>query len=198
MKDHYASHDWNSGETFLFQGQFLMAMPGLADPNFFRTVTCICEHVPEGAVGLVVNQLHSSLSAKNIFEELNMEYIPETASLPIYLGGPVHIGEVFILHGPPFEWEGCLMITRSLGMSNTRDILQAIALGTGPESFIIALGCAGWGPGQLEHEIRANAWLTCPISEDIIFDTSVEARWEEGMRKMGIDPGFLSDAAGHA
>ncbi|OQX26810.1 MAG: hypothetical protein BWK80_08505 [Desulfobacteraceae bacterium IS3] len=180
------------------KGHFLMAMPGLTDPNFFRTVTCICEHSREGALGIVVNQEYAELSARDIFEELKIAYKPGPASVRICLGGPVHSGEIFILHGPPFEWEGCLRITDMLAMSNTKDILQAIALEKGPESWIIALGCAGWGPYQLESEIRQNSWLTCPVSEDIIFDISVEARWEAAVRKMGIDPSFLSDTAGNA
>jgi len=181
------------------KGQFLMAMPGLADPNFFHSVTCICEHTPEGAVGIVVNQVHSLISAKDIFEELNIRYKSEAESMPVHIGGPVHVGEIFILHGPPFGWEGCLMITNSLAMSNTGDILEAIAAGRGPGSSVIALGCAGWGPSQLESEIRQNAWLTSPVSEDILFEVSAEARWEGAMRKAGIaDPTKLSDMAGHA
>lgn len=182
-----------------FKGQFLMAMPGLADPNFSHSVTCICEHTLEGAVGIIINQVHSFISAKDIFDELEMKYKKDIVeSIPVYLGGPVHLGEIFVLHGPPFNWEGSLMITSSLAMSNTRDILQAIAMNTGPKSLIIAIGCAGWGPYQLESEIRQNAWLTGPISEDILFDISAEARWEESLRKMGIDPTLLLDTAGHA
>ena len=105
---------------------------------------------------------------------------------------------IFVLHGPPFGWDGCFVFLPSLAMSNTRDILEAIAIGKGPESFIISMGCAGWGPGQLESEIRKNAWLTCPVVEEIIFDIPIEARWEEALKRMGIDPIFLSDSAGHA
>ena len=181
-----------------FKGKFLMAMPMLADQNFYQTVTCICEYTPAGALGIVVNRVHPTLSGKDIFNELNMEYVTATESIPIHIGGPVHIGEIFILHGPPFDWDGCLMITSSLAMSNTREILEEAAMGRGPKSFIIALGCAGWGPGQLESEIKQNAWLTSPIFEDIIFDMPVENRWEEALKKMGIDPALLLDTAGHA
>lgn len=181
-----------------FKGQFLMAMPLLMDQNFYQTVTCICEYTPAGALGIVINRVHPTLSGKNIFDELEMEYVSEAASIPIHIGGPVHIGEIFVLHGPPFDWEGCLMITPSLAMSNTRDILEKVATGHGPESYIIALGCAGWGPGQLESEIKQNAWLTSPIFEDIIFEMPVETRWEGALKKMGIDPALLLDTAGHA
>ena len=187
----------NKCSTFL-KGEFLIAMPGLSDPNFFQTVVCISEHTTEGAVGIVVNRVHPSLSGKDIFDELNMVYMPDLGSIPIHIGGPVHMGEIFVLHGPPFDWEGCLIITPSLAMSNTRDILAAVAMDGGPESFIITLGCAGWGSGQLESEIMENSWLTGPVSEGIIFDIPAESRWEEALKNIGIDPAFLSDTAGHA
>jgi len=180
------------------KGQFLMAMPGLVDPNFQQTVTCMCEHNEQGAMGLVVNRLHSALTAKDIFEELKIRHSPATEKIPIHIGGPVHIAEIFVLHGPPFDWEGSLRITPNLALSNTRDIIESIASGKGPTSFIITLGCAGWGPGQLEEEIKQNAWLTVPVFEENIFKMPVENRWEEAVRKMGIDPALLSGAAGHA
>ncbi len=185
-------------EPGYLKGQFIMSMPGLADPNFHNTVTCLCEHTRDGAVGIVINRVHSSLLARDIFEELEMQYVPATSSLPIHMGGPVHLGEIFILHDPPFDWEGCHRITPQLAMSNTRDILQAIAMNRGPKSAIIAIGCAGWGPDQLESEIKENVWLTCPVSEDIVFDISVEERWDASIRKIGIDPALLMDTAGHA
>ncbi len=180
------------------KGQFLMSMPGMLDPNFSRTVTCICEHTAEGAVGIVVNRAHEFLHAKEMFEELNLSYMPESARMPIYVGGPVHTNEVFILHGPPFEWEACLAITPTLAMSNSMDILRAIANGSGPTSSAICIGCAGWGPFQLEGELRQNAWLNGPVDEALIFDISVELRWEEAIKGIGIDPALLSDTAGHA
>ncbi|MDQ1329782.1 MAG: hypothetical protein QG578_44 [Thermodesulfobacteriota bacterium] len=180
------------------KGQFLLAMPDLADLNFARTVTCISEHNSEGALGIVINRMSSSITGKDIFDELGIEYVPREESIPVFIGGPVHTGEIFILHGPPFTWDGCFMITPFLAMSNTIDILKAIAEGKGPQSYMIALGCAGWGPDQLESEIRQNAWLTCSISDEIIFKTSVESRWEQTAKKMGVDPVLLSLKAGHA
>ena len=180
------------------KGHFLLAMPSLLDPNFYQTVTCICEHNESGTMGIIVNRVHHSLNAKDIFEELTIEHGPGADSIPIYLGGPVHLGEIFVLHGPPFNWQASLMITPLLAMSNTRDILEAIARGRGPQTFIITLGCAGWGPGQLESEIKENAWLNYPIFEENIFDMPVELRWEEAVRKLGIDPALLSVTAGHA
>jgi len=180
------------------KGNFLLAMPALADPHFYRTVTCISEHNSEGALGIVINRMTSSLTGKDIFDELNIEHTPGAELIPVYIGGPVHTGEIFILHSAPFTWRGCFMITEHLAMSNTMDILQAIAAGSGPISYIIALGCAGWGPGQLESEIKENSWLTCSVSEDIIFKLPSEIRWEETVKKMGIDPALLSSTAGHA
>lgn len=180
------------------KGQFILAMPSLLDPNFFQTVTCISEHTQAGAVGIVINRTHPSLSAQSIFDELEIECISKAESVPIHIGGPVHIGEVFVLHGPPFDWQGSFMITSFLAMSNTRDIMEAIAIDRGPESFIIALGCAGWSQGQLESEIKQNAWLSCPVLKEVIFDMPVDIRWDEAVKKMGIDPVMLSDRAGHA
>jgi len=180
------------------KGQFLMAMPGLLDPNFHQTVICLSEHTREGAVGIVINRTHSSLRAETIFSELDMAHHTDIGQAPIYLGGPVHASEVFILHGGPFDAAISLEITPHLAMSTTREVLARIAMGEGPEDFMISLGCAGWGPGQLEAEIQQNAWLTSDIDEAILFETPVGDRWECAMRKLGIDPTLLIDAAGHA
>ncbi len=180
------------------KGQFLMAMPGLADPHFAQTVTCICEHATEGAVGVIVNRTHEYLAARDIFDELNLRHTSKAGAMPIHLGGPVHTREIFILHGPPFDWDGCLVVTPRLAMSNTMDILKAIAGGDGPASAIIVIGCAGWGPGQLEGELRENAWLTGPIAEEIIFSAPVADRWHQALRLIGIEPSLLSEQAGHA
>jgi len=180
------------------KGQFLIAMPELQDPNFSHTVTCICEHSSAGAVGLIVNRIHSHLLTRNIFEELNVEFSPGTENTPIQIGGPVHMEELFVLHGPPFDWQGCLMVTDNVALSNTRDILEAIARQAGPASYIITLGCAGWGAGQLETEVRANAWLTTPVTDTIIFDVPSEMKWTKAIKQMGIDPVFLSNTAGNA
>jgi putative transcriptional regulator len=190
--------DMETGYPGTLKGQFLLSMPSLADPNFHQTVTCMCEHNAEGAMGLVVNRVHDVLTAKDIFAELKIDDAAGMESVPIYIGGPVHIAELFVLHGPPFDWEACLRVTPNLAMSNTKDIIESIALGKGPESFIITLGCAGWGPGQLEAEIKENAWLTYPIFEENIFKMPVEKRWDEAVKKMGINPTLLSDTAGHA
>jgi putative transcriptional regulator len=180
------------------KGHFLIAMPSLADPNFSKTVTCICEHTAEGAVGLVINRVHPELTMEPVLRELNLEYIQEVESLPLHLGGPVHPSQIFVVHGPPFGWEACRPVTPSLALSNSKDLLESLAKGQGPESFIITLGCAAWGSGQLESEIMANAWLTCPASETILFETPVDKRWEKAAKLIGIDLKLLTGAAGHA
>ena len=175
-----------------------MAMPGLADPNFIKSVTCISEHTPEGAVGIVINRLHVALNAKLIFDELQIPCGPELGKVPIYIGGPVHIDELFILHGRPFDTKGALQINQELALSNSKAVLEAIGRGDGPARYIIALGCAGWGAGQLEWEMKENAWLTAPCDMDILFGLPEAERWERAIRNMGIDPDCLMDTAGNA
>jgi len=158
----------------------------------------LSEHNNQGALGIVINRMIPSLKAESIFKELKLEYKPESADAPIFIGGPVHENEIFILHGSPFSWEGSVKITANLGMSNTMDLIRAIAKGEGPDSYLIALGCAGWGPGQLESELAQNAWLNCPAKHEILFDFGVDDRWAAAVKTLGIDPVLLSDTAGHA
>ncbi len=180
------------------KGHFLIAIPGLPDPNFAETVTCMCEHNESGALGFIINRIHPLLTGKELFDDLEIKSEEYVNTIPVHLGGPVQPGSVFVLHGEPFNWYGCMNITPSLALSNTRDILEAIAMGKGPESFLILLGCAGWGALQLDNEIMDNAWLTCPISEEIIFKTDIDMRWEQAMMHMGVNPGNFSNTAGHA
>ena len=180
------------------KGQLIIALPVLTDPNFSKTVTCISEHNTEGALGLVINRVHPSLTAADIFDELRLPYLPEAGEKPAYLGGPVHTNEIFMLHGPPFDWEGCFKIAPWLAMSTTRDVLSAAAMGEGPESLLIVLGCAGWAPGQIEMELQQNVWLTSPASQRIIFDLPVDVRWEVATEETGVDVSRLSGSVGHA
>jgi putative transcriptional regulator len=175
-----------------------MAMPGLADPNFFQSVTCLSEHNPKGAMGIVINRIHPEVHGKMIFNELQIPADDGMGAIPIYIGGPVHVNELFVLHGAPFNWEGTMMVTHDLALSNSRDIFEAIAQRHGPQDFIISLGCAGWGPGQLEGELRSNAWINGAFSHEIAFKLDVTQRWESAMKMIGIDPALLSDTPGHA
>lgn len=180
------------------KGHFLMAMPGLRDPNFDQTVTVICEHNESGAMGIVINRLHAFITCEEIYKELKIDHDPAAASQPVHIGGPVHTGEIFLLHGPPYDWDACMMVMPTLAMSNSRDIVESVAMGRGPAAYLLCLGCAGWGPGQLETELMENAWLVHPIHEDIIFHRSVEDRWKEAVKMLGIDPVLLSSTAGNA
>ena len=188
----------NVSEQNYLKGHFLMAMPGLMDPNFHQTVTLICEHTHEGAMGIIVDRRVPELDSDQIFRELDIAFIQEQANIPLHFGGPVHGGEVFILHGPPFHWEGCLVVSPEFGLSNTSDILEAIAMGRGPHDFFIAIGCSGWGAGQLEAEMKENTWLTGMATTDIVFNTALERRWFAAIQNLGIDPDLLSGEAGHA
>ncbi len=176
----------------------LIAMPELMDPNFYQAVTCMSEHTRDGAVGIVVNRVHNAVTSSMIFKELDIKYIDSFGDLPVHIGGPVHINEIFILHSAPLQWEGSLVINNNLALSNSRDILEAIARGEGPSSFLITLGCAGWGPGQLELELSNNVWLTAPYEKEVVFDIPIEQRWKTALRKIGVDPELLSGEAGHA
>lgn len=180
------------------KGEFLIAMPELNDPNFSRTVVCICEFSSQGTLGMIVNRHYSAFSARDLFNELSIEYTAEAEILPIYNGGPVNIGDVFVLHGAPFDWAGSHQVNSWLALTNTRDVLEAIARGNGPETFLIILGCSGWGGGQLEMELKNNFWLTAPADENVLFHTPVDRRWTEGLALINIDPTFLSGTAGNA
>jgi len=180
------------------KGQFIMAMPGLMDPNFHQTVTLICEHTLEGAMGIIIDRRLPELDSGRIFKELEIACLQEQTNIPIHFGGPVHVGEIFILHGPPFHWEGCLEVSPEFGLSNTTDILESIAVGKGPENYLIAIGCSGWGAGQLENEMRENAWLTGVALPRIVFKTPLEQRWSNAIEQLGINPDLLIGEAGHA
>ena len=202
----YKTIDLKSGEhTFMeyedaasLKGKLLTAMPGMTDPNFNRSVICISEHNTDGAVGVVVNNIHPVLSAKTVFKGFDLNCTADAGKQQIYIGGPIHINEVFILHGPPFKYRQTLMISTELAMGNSLDLIKDIALEKGPEEYIISLGCAGWGAGQLDNELSANYWLISPYSKEILFDISVGARWEASIKKIGVDPAMLSNIAGHA
>ncbi len=163
------------------KGKFLLAIPGLPDPNFSQTVTCMCEHNEFGALGFIINKVHPLLTGRELFEDLEIKCDKSVDSLEIYLGGPVQPSGVFVLHGLPFEWNESLRVTDKLALSNSRDILEAIALQKGPKSFMVVLGCAGWGPMQLDNELRDSAWLTCPLSEEIIFSTGADLKYEKAL-----------------
>jgi putative transcriptional regulator len=181
-----------------YSNQFLIAMPALDDPNFQRTVTLICQHDDEGAIGLIVNR-PLEVPLNQIFEQMEIGSThPRFAEDPIYIGGPVQQERGFVLHQPEGSWDSTLAVSDELAMTTSRDILQAMAEGGGPDRAMVALGYAGWGAGQLEDEMAANSWLNVPTELTVIFDIDASQRWLEAARLQGIDLERLSDQTGHA
>ncbi len=177
---------------------FLIAMPQMGDPNFAQTVTYICEHNEDGAMGIVINRpLDINLGA--ILEHLGIA--PESEAIknePVYFGGPVALERGFVLHSPQGPWESTMQLPDDIGLTTSRDILQAIGHGAGPAKRLVALGFAGWGAGQLEQELRDNTWLSTPASSHILFDVPAEQRWQAAASALGVDLNLLSSEAGHA
>jgi putative transcriptional regulator len=177
---------------------FLIAMPTLRDPNFARTVTLICEHTDQGAMGIVINRV-TDLTLAEVFEQMNIDGRQSgNLGLPVHVGGPVQGNRGFVLHEPIGQWESTLAVSESLGVSTSRDILVALAENRGPEHCLLALGYAGWSPGQLERELSENAWLSGPADRQILFELPAEQRWNAAVQHLGVDPASLSSDAGHA
>ncbi len=178
--------------------QFLIAMPGLQDPNFSHTVTFLCEHNPEGAMGLLINR-PTPMNLGDLATQLGVELgEPDMANVPVYHGGPVQPAQGFVLHTPQGEWDNTLELDADLALTVSQDIIEAIAQGLGPKKFLIALGYAGWGAGQLEDEIAANSWLNGPADNHIIFDTPLDERWTTAAALLGVELALISHDVGHA
>ena len=178
--------------------QFLVAMPGLDDPNFRETVTFICEHSAQGALGIIVNR-PMNVVLEDVLKQLALKASDsDTGASPVFLGGPVQTDRGFVIHEPHGEWEATLKVTDSLGVTTSRDVLEALAAGGGPRRCFVALGYAGWTAGQLEEEMKSNSWLSVPADPRIIFDTPSELRWQAAAQLLGVDMTLLSGDAGHA
>ncbi len=178
--------------------QFLIAMPALADPNFHRTVTLMCAHNEEGAMGIVINRpLDLTLGEVLGHMDIHTED-PAVREMTVLQGGPVQRERGFVIHTPAGDWDAVLRVGDDIGIATSRDILDAVAAGRGPARALVALGYAGWGAGQLEREVQENAWLSGPADTSIIFDVPYELRWESAARLLGIDPNLLAGEAGHA
>lgn len=182
-------------------GKILIAMPGMADPRFARSVVLVCAHSEEGAMGLVLNRPLPEIDFGTLLEQLGIEADDAARPIEVRFGGPVEPGRGFVLHNVPEHGndpEGRLRIGRALAMTTTRDILEDLAHGDGPESAVLALGYAGWGPGQLEQEMLDNGWLTGEGAEELIFGDDHDMKWHLALRAQGIDPSLLSSASGRA
>lgn len=178
--------------------QLLIAMPSLGDPNFKRTVTLVCEHNEDGALGIVINR-PMTVKMGDIFEQLELaEPAREVSERHVLNGGPVQQERGFVLHRPGRKWESTLRVSDEIGVTTSRDILTAISTGDGPQESLVALGYAGWTAGQLEAEMQANAWLSAPASGEIVFSTPYDSRWHAAAQLVGVDIDRLSNEAGHA
>jgi putative transcriptional regulator len=184
--------------SFDLTNQFLIAMPSMGDPNFSNTVTYVCAHNDDGAMGIVINR-PLEIELGEVFTQMNIAG-PECAanSQPVYQGGPVHRDRGFIIHYPANDWESTIRVTSEVAVSTSKDILEAMSQGTGPDDTLVALGYAGWGAGQLEQEMGQNAWLSGPATLEILFHTPPEQRWERAVAEMGVDSASLSGDVGHA
>lgn len=181
------------------KNQFLIAMPGLEDPNFSRTVTYICDHSDEGAMGIVINR-PTELHLSDVLEHMGIPGAdPRSAEQIVYQGGPVEEERGFVLHTPRNGgWKSSIQVTEQIGITTSRDILEAMARGEGPARSLIALGYAGWAAGQLEAEIQQNSWLSGPAQAEVLFDLPPAQRWEAAAKLLGVDMALMSTDAGHA
>jgi putative transcriptional regulator len=195
MADHAHTEDMTAAT---FTNHLLIAMPSLADPNFSHTVTLICEHTDKGALGIVLNK-PLPMRLCDVLTQMKLEPADDNiGSQPVLRGGPVHTDRGFVLHRPGGEWDSTHKVSELIQVTTSRDVLAAMARGEGPSDAFIALGYAGWDPGQLEREIRDNAWLAVPATSNLVFETPFEQRWEASWQTLGVDVGKISLVAGNA
>ncbi|MCA1941946.1 MAG: YqgE/AlgH family protein [Caenispirillum bisanense] len=179
-------------------GKCLVAMPALADSNFHRTVVYVCAHTAEGAMGLVVNRTIDQLSFDDILEQMGITPSVDTDQIRVHFGGPVEAARGFVLHTADYRDEGTLPVDSNISLTATAEVLKDIASGHGPRHSLMVLGYAGWGSGQLDTELKENAWLICQPDEDLLFGGDVGQKWTLAMARMGIDMSRLVDTPGHA
>jgi putative transcriptional regulator len=186
------------GESFL-EGKLLIAMPGMTDPRFEKSVVYMCAHSVDGAMGIIVNKAVTGLSFQDLLRKLDLEVTPRAPNFPVLYGGPVDTGRGFVLHSADYECAvATLPVSEDVSLTATLDILRAMGEGYGPRSAIFALGYAGWSPGQIEDEIRSNGWIHCDCDASLLFNTNLEGKWTTALGKLGIDVSGLSAHAGHA
>ncbi|HZU88204.1 MAG TPA: YqgE/AlgH family protein [Stellaceae bacterium] len=180
-------------------GTLLVAMPHMLDPRFARSVVYLCAHSEnDGAMGLVINKVLGALTMGELFAHLEIEPSGSIRSRPVHFGGPVETGRGFVLHTADYRDEGTLVVADNLAVTATLDILRAIGKGKGPQRSLLALGYAGWAPGQLDAEIQANGWLSAAADAEFVFDPDLEGKWNRALDRIGIDLSMLSGEAGHA
>ena len=185
-------------ESDTLKGQLLIAMPAMADPRFERAVIYMCAHSSQGAMGLIVNRLVDYINFPDLLEQLNIELSAPTQRIRVHAGGPVESSRGFVLHSADYFGDATLTVSDDIALTASLNVLKAIAEGGGPRRSLLALGYAGWGPGQLDGEIQANAWLHAPADHHLVFGGDLEAKWTGAVAKLGIDLSLLSSDAGHA
>lgn len=179
-------------------GQLLVAMPTMEDPRFAHSVIYVCVHSEDGAMGLVLNQYLGEVTFPDLLEQVGIDIGAADRDIRVHFGGPVDAERGFVLHTADYVHDGTMLVGEGTALTATVDILRAIAEGAGPSRFVLALGYAGWAPGQLESEIEANGWLSVSADTDIVFDPDLASKWHRAIGKLGIDPAMLSVEAGHA
>lgn len=197
-RDHLKKMSNHTTKSGYLEGQLLAAMPCMSDPRFERTVIYMVSHSPAGAMGLVVNKPIPALSFPALLEQLKIAPPKPAEEIIVHAGGPVDTGRGFVLHSPDYQREATVVVGSQLALTATIDVLRAIAEGAGPKRRLLVLGHAGWGPGQLEAEIQANAWLTVPVDDTIVFADDEGTKWNRTVAKLGVDVSRLSSDVGHA
>jgi putative transcriptional regulator len=184
-------------DTVNLTHHFLIAMPGMVDPNFNGALTYICDHSEQGALGVVVNR-PIDLDLSTLFEQIGLSLPEGLHKNTVYFGGPVQTERGFVLHIPPLIFNSTLTVNNAVSLTTSKDVLEAVSQGSGPDKFMVSLGYAGWSAGQLENELKQNAWLSVAADPQVIFDLAPEARLPAAMKLLGIDFASLSEEAGHA
>jgi putative transcriptional regulator len=188
----------DSKEDGYLTGQLLVAMPQMLDERFAKSVIYLCAHTEDGAMGLVVNKLLENIDFPDLLDQLDLSPAPGGDDIRVHFGGPVESGRGFVLHTSDYVQDATMVIDDQIAMTATTDILRDIAEGDGPRNSLLALGYAGWGPGQLDTEIQANGWLSVAADDTLVFGTDPDTIWKDALAKMGIDVSMLSGDAGHA
>lgn len=179
-------------------GQLLIAMPAMPDPRFAHSVIYMCMHDERGAMGIIVNQIVDGLAFEKLLEQVGIKDAPPKRNIAIHVGGPVETGRGFVLHSADYSLDSTLEVNGGIRLTQSIEVLKEISRGGGPRRCLLALGYAGWGPGQLEREIKQNGWLNTAADEELIFDAAIDDKWRRALAKMGIDPTMLSSSSGRA
>ncbi|MBK1696067.1 YqgE/AlgH family protein [Rhodovibrio salinarum] len=179
-------------------GHLLVAMPNMSDPRFERAVIYVCAHGEDGAMGLMINKLVDQITFPEMLEQLGIDNADVSDQIRVHFGGPVETGRGFVLHSTDYRQDSSMEVDSQIALTATVDILRDMAGGQGPRRSLLALGYAGWGPGQLDQEIQANGWLHVDPDEQLIFDTDLEDKWQRAIGKLGFDPFSLTGHFGHA